>query len=498
MTDSLQLLINAVLLLAASYCFLLWARRRKRREGEPPLENGWIPYIGLAYQFRKDPLKFLISQQEKHGDVFTVCIAGRYFTFIMDPNQFQYVIRNGKKLDFNEFSNEMASRTFGYPRLSETKFPQLQDSMSKIYKIMQGKPLDKLTDSMMINLQRVFKWKFSQATDWRTENMYQFCCSIMFEASFMTLYGRDPIADGRNDISEMREKFTKFDAKFPYLAFNVPFALLGDTKIIREELIQFFMPHKMDARHDLADVIEARKDILENYDVLCDYDKAAHHFAFLWASVGNTIPATFWAMYYLVRHPEALASVRDEIDHLLQSTGQKRGPDCDIHITREQLDSLVLLGSAISESMRLCSASMNIRVVLEDFQMELEDDQTVSLRKGDFVALYPPALHRDPEIFEDPEKYKFDRFVEDGKEKTTFYKKDKKLRTFLMPFGSGSSKCPGRFFALNEIKLYIAVLLVYLDMEIAEDKFVGFDNSRAGLGILLPDSDIEFQFRHRK
>ncbi|KAH1177317.1 hypothetical protein KIL84_011019, partial [Mauremys mutica] len=70
---------------------------------------------------------------------------------------------------------------------------------------------------------------------------------------------------------------------------------------------------------------------------------AAHHFAFLWASVGNTIPATFWAMYYLLRHPKALAVVRDEIDHLLQSTGQKKGPGYSIHLTREQLDNLVYL-----------------------------------------------------------------------------------------------------------------------------------------------------------
>ncbi|XP_068090895.1 cytochrome P450 7B1 isoform X1 [Hyperolius riggenbachi] len=495
MTDYLQLLLITVVLLLVSSVL---ATRRRRRDGEPPLDIGWIPFIGLAIEFRKDPLKFLKSRKERYGDVFTVCIAGRYITFIMDPTQYQYVIRHGKKLDFHEFSNEMASRTFHYPRLSEAKFPQLRDGMSKIYKLMQGKPLDTLTDSMMMNLQHVFKWKFSQATDWRAEKMYQLCCSIMFEASFMTLYGRDPVADGRKVISEMREKFTKFDAKFPYLVINIPIVLLGDTKTIREELIAFFMPHKMDARRDLAEVIQARKDILEHYDVLRDNDKAAHHFAFLWASVGNTIPATFWALYYLVSHPEALAAVRDEIDHLLQSTGQKKGPDYDIHITREQLDSLVLLGSAISESLRLCSASMNIRLVQEDFQLELEDDQTVNLRKGDFVALYPPTLHRDPEVFEDPEKYKFDRFVEDGKEKTTFYKKGKKLKTFLMPFGSGSSKCPGRFFAINEIKHFLAVLLMYLDMEIAEDKIVHEDNSRAGLGILLPDSDIMFHFRHRK
>ncbi|XP_040287857.1 cytochrome P450 7B1 [Bufo bufo] len=495
MTCELQFIIGVSLLASFLLVFML---RRRRKAGEPPLENGWIPLLGSAYQFSKDPLKFLISQQEKHGDIFTIYLAGRYITFIMDPTQFQYVIRHGKKLDFHEFSNEMASRTFNYPRLSEARFPQLNDRMLKIYKILQGKPLDKLTDSMMINLQHVFKWKFSQATDWKTEKMYQFCCSIMFEASFMTLYGKDPVADGRKVISEMREKFTKFDAKFPYLVINIPIALLGDTKNIREELINFFMPKKMDKWLDLAEVIQARKDILEQYDVLRDYDKAAHHFAFLWASAGNTIPATFWALYYLVRHPEALAAVRDEIDHFLQSTGQKKGPDYGLHITREQLDSLVLLGSAINESLRLCSASMNIRVVQEDFLLELEDDQSVSLRKGDFVALYPPALHKDPEVFEDPEEYKYDRFVEDGKEKTAFFKKGKKLKAFLMPFGSGSTMCPGRFFAVNEIKQFLAVLLTYVDMELISHKPVRQDNSRSGLGILLPDSDVYFRFKLRK
>lgn len=495
MAYDLQFIIGVSLLVSFLLSFIL---KRRRKEREPPLENGWIPFLGLALKFRQDPLKLLISQREKHGDIFTVHLAGRYITFIMDPTQFQYVIRHGKKLDFHEFSNEMASRTFDYPRLSEAKFPQLSDHMHKIYKIMQGKPLDKLTDSMMKNLQHVFKWKFSQATDWKTEKMYQFCCSIMFEASFMTLYGRVPVADGRKVISEMREKFTKFDAKFPYLVINIPIALLGDTKNIREELIHFFMPKKMDKWQDLAEVIQARKDVLEQYDVLQDHDKAAHHFAFLWASVGNTIPATFWALYYLVRHPEALAAVRDEIDHLLQSTGQKKGPDYDIHITREQLDSLVLLGSAINESLRLCSASMNIRVVQEDFLLELEDGQSVSLRKGDFVALYPPALHKDPEVFEDPEEYKYDRFVEDGKEKTAFYKKGKKLKSFLMPFGSGSTICPGRFFAVNEIKQFLAALLAYLDMEIVTYKPIGQDNSRSGLGILLPNSDVHFRFKPRE
>ena len=35
--------------------------------------------------------------------------------------------------------------------------------------------------------------------------------------------------------------------------------------------------------------------------------------AILWASVGNTMPSVFWLMYYLLRHPAALARARQEI-----------------------------------------------------------------------------------------------------------------------------------------------------------------------------------------
>ncbi|XP_064298706.1 cytochrome P450 7B1 isoform X2 [Phalacrocorax carbo] len=467
------------------------------KTGEPPLINGWIPYLGKALIFRKDAFKFLLDQQKKLGDIFTVYIAGRYITFIMDPFQYVYVIRNSKQLEFHEFADKMASKTFDYPSLSKGEFPDLKQNLHRIYQYLQGKPLDIISGHMMKNLQDIFEWKCSQATDWETEKMYKFCCSVMFEASFVTLYGRVPAADGHKVISEIRDKFIKFDASFPYLAANIPIELLGATKKVRKELIHHFLLQNMTKWLGGSKVVQARQDIFEKYELLGDYDKAAHHFAFLWASVGNTIPATFWAMYYLLRHPEAFAAVRDEIDHLLQSTGQKIGPTYNIHLTREQLDNLVYLESALNESLRMCSSSMNIRISQEDFVLKLEGNQEVSLRKGDWIALYPQILHMDPEVYEDPKEYKFDRYIENGKKKTTFYKAGRKLKYFLMPFGSGISMCPGRFLAMNEMKMFLFLLLAHFDVELVENKAVRLDNSRMGLGILLPDVDVAFRYKLR-
>lgn len=59
--------------------------------------------------------------------------------------------------------------------------------------------------------------------------------------------------------------------------------------------------------------------------------------------------------------------------------------------------------SAINESLRLSSASMNIRVAQEDFSLRLDGERSVGVRKDDIVILYPQSLHMDPEIYDQPQ-----------------------------------------------------------------------------------------------
>lgn len=71
---------------------------------------------------------------------------------------------------------------------------------------------------------------------------------------------------------------------------------------------------------------------------------AAHHFAMLWASVANTIPACFWSMYNLVSHPDALQVVRQQIVDVLSLSGVEFGADKDVTLSKDLLDKLLYLG----------------------------------------------------------------------------------------------------------------------------------------------------------
>lgn len=63
---------------------------------------------------------------------------------------------------------------------------------------------------------------------------------------------------------------------------------------------------------------------------------------------------------------------------------------------------ILFIDSIIQEAMRLSSASLNVRIAKEDFLLHLDNKEAYRIRKDDVIALYPPMLHYDPEIYEDP------------------------------------------------------------------------------------------------
>ncbi|TTH23514.1 Nucleolar GTP-binding protein 1 [Bagarius yarrelli] len=387
----------------------------------------------------------------------------------MNPLLYPAVIKQGKQLDFHEFSDSAASATFGFPAVRSEKFPSLSEQIQKSFLLLQGSSLNSLIHKMMKSLQLILQQDFLSSheagrdCEWRQEGLYEFCERVMFEATLVTLYGRPPNINtdvGANMhrkswINTLRDNFKKFDAMFPLLIAGIPISLLGRTKSIRKQINQVFHPQSMAEWTSPSGFIQARVDIFQQYDTLKDLDKA----------VGNTIPACFWCLYHLLSNPQAVSTVQEEIMRMFGDKDPESILNQDTP-TREQLEKLIHLESAINESLRLSSVSMNIRVVQKDFCLHLNPQYSVCVRKGDIVALYPQSTHLDPDIYPNPQQYQFDRFVENGMVKTNFFKANQKIRYYHMPFGSGATMCPGRFFAINELKQFLCITLMMCDMEL--------------------------------
>ncbi|XP_021016496.1 cholesterol 7-alpha-monooxygenase [Mus caroli] len=498
---SISLIWGIAVVVSCCIWFIIGIRRRK--VGEPPLENGLIPYLGCALKFGSNPLEFLRAKQRKHGHVFTCKLMGKYVHFITNSLSYHKVLCHGKYFDWKKFHYTTSAKAFGHRSIDPSDGNTTENIKKTFNKTLQGDALCSLSEAMMKNLQSVMRppgLPKSKSAVWVTEGMYAFCYRVMFEAGYLTLFGKDiSKADTqRAFIQNNLDSFKQFDQIFPALVAGVPIHLFKTALKARERLAESLKHKNLYTRDQVSELIRLRMFLNDTLSTFDDMEKAKTHLAILWASQANTIPATFWSLFQMIRSPEAMKAASEEVNGALQSAGQELSSGGNaIYLDQEQLNDLPVLDSIIKEALRLSSASLNIRTAKEDFTLHLEDG-SYNIRKDDIIALYPQLMHLDPEIYPDPLTFKYDRYLdESGKAKTTFYRNGNKLKYFYMPFGSGATICPGRLFAVQEIKQFLILMLSYFELELVEShiKCPPLDQSRAGLGILPPLNDIEFKYK---
>lgn len=489
--------------MVVSCCIWFIIGIRRRKVGEPPLDNGLIPYLGCALKFGSNPLEFLRAKQRKHGHVFTCKLMGKYVHFITNSLSYHKVLCHGKYFDWKKFHYTTSAKAFGHRSIDPSDGNTTENINKTFNKTLQGDALCSLSEAMMQNLQSVMRppgLPKSKSAVWVTEGMYAFCYRVMFEAGYLTLFGKDisKTDSQRAFIQNNLDSFKQFDQVFPALVAGVPIHLFKTAHKARERLAESLKHKNLYMRDQVSELIRLRMFLNDTLSTFDDMEKAKTHLVILWASQANTIPATFWSLFQMIRSPEAMKAASEEVNGALQSAGQELSSGGNaIYLDQEQLNNLPVLDSIIKEALRLSSASLNIRTAKEDFTLHLEDG-SYNIRKDDIIALYPQLMHLDPEIYPDPLTFKYDRYLdESGKAKTTFYRNGNKLKYFYMPFGSGATICPGRLFAVQEIKQFLILMLSYFELELVEShtKCPPLDQSRAGLGILPPLNDIEFKYK---
>lgn len=485
---------------------------RQRRPGEPPLDKGLIPWLGHVLEFRRDTFKFLERMKQKHGDVFTVQLGGFYFTFLQDPLSFgAFVKESREKLDFNNFAVQLVRRVFGYTAV-EGDHTILQVSSNKHLK---GEGLEIMTQAMMSNLQSLMLHNIGSAADkrtWMEDGLFKYSYNIVFRGGYLSLYGNVPYSsEGSEEKAKEKDRaesealfseFRKYDQLFPNLAYGI---LSPPERLKAERLMAYFWDalsvQKMKTKDNISrwiwDVHQAKEEMGMNESMINKY-----MFVLLWASQGNTGPSSFWLLLFLMKHPEAMRAVKEEVDKVVEESGQKVQPGGPlINLTREMLMKTPILDSAVEETLRLTAAPILTRAVLKDMTLKLADGREYLIRKGDRMSLFPySAVHLDPEIHPDPHSFKYDRFLNpDGSKKTDFYKAGKKVKYYNMPWGAGVSMCPGRFFATNELKQFVFLMLMYFEFELKnpDEKTPEIDFRRWGFGSMQPVRDVQFRYRLR-
>ncbi|KZL75866.1 cytochrome P450 [Colletotrichum tofieldiae] len=196
-----------------------------------------------------------------------------------------------------------------------------------------------------------------------------------------------------------------------------------------------------------------------------DRELARYELAISAAAIHTTTVTITNALYTLAVMPEFVTILRKDVQQALAETNGV--------FTNSAMQSMKKVDSFLKECMRcyaMSPASFQ-RKVLKSFA--LSNGQVIPA--GSFIELPSIGIYTDEEFFPDADKFDPLRFYtmrQEKREQKTGSKQAEVVSNaqFVsvgqssLTFGYGRHACPGRFFAVNEIKMILATLLVNYDL----------------------------------
>ncbi|XP_054157513.1 cytochrome P450 3A4-like [Oppia nitens] len=143
-------------------------------------------------------------------------------------------------------------------------------------------------------------------------------------------------------------------------------------------------------------------------------------------------------LYYLAKYPDIQQKLYEEIDSI-----DDYGVD--------SLASLKYLNAVINETLRFAPPILRVERVANETVII----KNIEIPTGTVVTVTPYSYHRDEHYWDEPNKFKPDRFI--GHKHNPY---------LLMPFGSGPRLCLGMRFALIEIRCCVAKVVKHFKLKI--------------------------------
>lgn len=174
---------------------------------------------------------------------------------------------------------------------------------------------------------------------------------------------------------------------------------------------------------------------------ITDHEVSGNVMTMLLAGEDTTAHSLAWMIWFLHRHPDALARARTEVDAIGADPAGWRP---------EAFARMPWLDACANETMRLKPVAPTITL------QALRETVVAGVRlpKGTIVwgAMRSPGL--DARHFDEPARFVPERWLRDDGPRGALA-----AGRVAMPFGAGPRVCPGRHLALLEMKIGLAVLL---------------------------------------
>uniref|UniRef100_A0A8C8CWQ9 unspecific monooxygenase n=1 Tax=Oncorhynchus tshawytscha TaxID=74940 RepID=A0A8C8CWQ9_ONCTS len=181
---------------------------------------------------------------------------------------------------------------------------------------------------------------------------------------------------------------------------------------------------------------------------LTDHEILSQAMIFIFAGYETSSSTMSFLAYNLATNPHVMTKLQEEIDTVFPN----KAP-----IQYEALMQMDYLDCVLNESLRLYPISPR----LERVAKKTVEINGIVIPKNCVVLVPTWTLHRDPEIWSDPEEFKPERFSKENKESID--------PNTYMPFGAGPRNCIGMRFALIMIKLAMVEILQSFTFSVCDE-----------------------------
>jgi len=397
--------------------------------GTPP---GWKFNPLQIGELLHNPEKLLARTRDRHGDPFSVWVAGKDLVLTATTDGAKEVFGADPTV-FAAYGAELLAPFLGEQSVLLLSGAPHRAERRLLMPPFHGERMRAYGDTIRTAARRTLQAQFPVGA---TANALALAQDTTLEVIVRAVFGVDQaeqVAHVRAAVEAKLDAITGPLVFFPVLRRS----LFGRGPWARFERCEHA------ARHQLQETIASKRNGPRGDDILSllldarhedgspmpDSDMVDELMTLLFAGHETTAITLAWAMHLLHTHPETLERLHAELETI------------DDNTSTDTISKLPWLSAVVDETLRIHPVVPLVgRTLLRDFTL-----RGWQLPAGTGVGVSILLLHRDPEIYPEPFAFRPERFL--GKTFTPFE---------YAPFGGGARRCIGAAFAQVEAKLVLA------------------------------------------
>jgi cytochrome P450 len=409
-----------------------------RLTATPPRPRG-LPLVGHALSLAADPLGYLSRQYHAHGPVFRLQILQRPLTVLAGPEANLFIAREGGQHLAADELWQRFNRAVGIRELLPGMDGERHQRLRTVIK--QGYTRRAIVESFPAML-RVVDDVARGLRPGQRISAVELVRRIITDQLGLVVVGRTAGAYFRDFVIFVNTLLNATVVKrWPELALYRPRYRRAQRRVLEfaREIVAAHRRAPRAADGGLVGALLAAKE--KDADILTEQELLLNVAGPFIAGLDTATNTAAFLLYALLKNPQVLARVTDEVDRVFAAPGNEGV------LTLDSLHTMTALHGALMETMRLYPITPGLhRTTVRPFEFA-----GYRVDAGQEVLFATAVSHFLPRFFPNPYSFDIDRF--------TPPRNEHQQKGAFAPFGLGAHTCLGAGIAEIQILLTAAKLL---------------------------------------